>query len=93
MRYPDDELPDSVDSDNSSSSDTEHTFSSHAKGRRRPIVNPEEWVSAWEEELVTAYHILVDHCQSQGLPILDECSFNDFVHFAFGRSSRLPPVC
>lgn len=96
MRYLDDELPNIVDSDASSTSDVDETaFSSLAAGGRgrRPIVDPDEWVSAWEEELVTAYHALKDHCQSLGLLILDECSFHDFAHFAFGVSSKLPPLC
>jgi hypothetical protein len=97
MRSFDNDLPDVIDIDASSSSDVEETtaFSSLPSGGRgrRPIVDPVEWVSAWEEELATAYHVLKDHCQSQGLLVLDECSFHDFAHFAFGVSSKLPPLC
>jgi nucleoside phosphorylase len=92
MRYSDDELPDVVDSDASSTSDVDATAFSGGRGQR-PIDDPDEWISAWEEELVTAYHVLKDHCQSLGLLVLDECSFHDFAHFAFAVSSRLPPLC
>ena len=55
--------------------------------------DPEVWADYLSEELATAYHILQDWIHSQGLPILDSCSFPDFVEFCFKYSSGRKPIC
>ena len=49
------------------------------------------WYDAWSDELMTTYHILKEHCESQGLPFLENCSFSNFLDFAFKHSSKIPP--
>jgi len=53
----------------------------------------EVWFDYMSEELATSYHILQDWIQSQGLPILDACTFSDFVDFCYKFSSGRKPVC
>lgn len=56
------------------------------------ILDKDAWYDCWSEELVTTYHILIDHCQANGLPFLDnQCTFTDFIDFAFQHSSKRPP--
>jgi hypothetical protein len=59
--------------------------------RQAFLIDREQWYDAWSDELVTTYHILKDHCESQGLPFLETCSFHDFLDFAFKHSSKRPP--
>lgn len=47
----------------------------------------EHWSSHYSEELATAWHILKEYFESQGLPILQKAQFNAFVEFAFKNSS------
>lgn len=37
----------------------------------------EVWTDYMSEELVTAYHVLREFIDSQGVPILDACTFHD----------------
>ena len=53
----------------------------------------EVWTDYMSEELATAYHILKEFIDSQGLPILDACSFHDFVEFCYKFSSGRKPAC
>ncbi|AGE59706.1 hypothetical protein ATCVTN60342_270L [Acanthocystis turfacea Chlorella virus TN603.4.2] len=53
----------------------------------------EVWTDYMSEELVTAYHVLKEFIDSQGLPILDACTFHDFVNFCYQFSSGRKPVC
>jgi hypothetical protein len=55
--------------------------------------DPEVWFDYMSEELATSYHILQDWIQSQGLPILDACTFSDFVDFCYKFSSGRKPIC
>lgn len=55
------------------------------------LAHREQWYDAWTEELLTTYHTLIDHCQSNGLPFLETCTFSDFLDFAFRHSSKRPP--
>ena len=48
----------------------------------------EHWSSHFSEELCTAWHILKEYCESQGLPLLENASYPDFVDFAFKYSSK-----
>lgn len=57
----------------------------------RVLVDQEQWYDAWTDELLTTYHTLIDHCQSNGLPFLETCTFADFIEFAFRLSSKRPP--
>ena len=54
-------------------------------------LDEDQWYDAWSEELVTTYHILKDHCESQGLPFLETCTFSNFLDFAYRFSSKRPP--
>lgn len=54
--------------------------------------DPEIWFDYLSEELATAYHILQDWNHSQGLPILDACTFSDFVDFCYQFSSGRKPA-
>ena len=54
--------------------------------------DPEVWTDYMSEELVTAYHILLEYVDSQGLPLLDRCSFPDFVEFCYNFSSGRKPA-
>jgi len=53
----------------------------------------EIWTDYMSEELVTAYHVLKEFIDSQGVPILDNCSFHDFVEFCYRFSSGRKPAC
>ncbi|AGE55598.1 hypothetical protein ATCVMN08101_288L [Acanthocystis turfacea Chlorella virus MN0810.1] len=53
----------------------------------------EIWTDYMSEELVTAYHVLKEFIDSQGLPILDACTFHDFVNFCYQFSSGRKPAC
>ena len=53
----------------------------------------EIWQDYMSEELATAYHILIDWFQSQGLPILENCTFPDFAEFCYTFSSGRKPAC
>ncbi|AGE50125.1 hypothetical protein ATCVCanal1_262L [Acanthocystis turfacea Chlorella virus Canal-1] len=53
----------------------------------------EVWTDYMSEELVTAYHVLKEFIDSQGVPILDACTFHDFVEFCYKFSSGKKPVC
>lgn len=53
----------------------------------------EVWTDYMSEELVTAYHVLKEFIDSQGLPILDACTFHDFVNFCYQFSSGRKPSC
>jgi hypothetical protein len=59
--------------------------------RAHILGDQERWYDAWTEELVTTYHVLIDHCQTNGLPFLETCTFADFLDFAFRHSSKRPP--
>ena len=52
----------------------------------------EVWTDYMSEELVTAYHVLKEFIDSQGLPILDACTFHDFVTFCYQFSSGRKPA-
>jgi len=52
----------------------------------------EIWTDYMSEELVTAYHVLKEFIDSQGLPILDACTFHDFVNFCYQFSSGRKPA-
>lgn len=54
------------------------------------IIDPEEWCSAYEDDLLDLYEDLRDRCQLRGC-ILDRMSYSDFVEFAFGCSSGYGP--
>jgi hypothetical protein len=54
----------------------------------RPDLGPEEWFDFNSEELAIAYHVLTDQCQQYGWPLLDRCSFPDFVEFAYAHSTK-----
>ena len=53
----------------------------------------EVWTDYLSEELVTAYHVLKEFIDSQGVPILDTCTFHDFVEFCYAFSSGRKPKC
>jgi hypothetical protein len=55
--------------------------------------DPEVWTDYMSEELVTAYHILLEYVHSQGLPLLDNCQFSDFAEFCYKFSSGRKPAC
>jgi hypothetical protein len=91
MHVSEDDLPDICSLDALTDSDTNESVT-HPSETRRILRDPVEWASAWEEELAILFHVAQDHCTSLGLPILDECSFHDFVTFAFQTSSRVEPI-
>ena len=55
--------------------------------------DPEIWFDFLSEEIVTAYHVLQEFIASQGLPLLDNCQFPDFVDFCYRFSSGRKPAC
>ena len=55
--------------------------------------DPEVWSDYMSEELLTAYYILLEYVQSQGLPLLENCQFSDFVEFCYKFSSGRKPAC
>lgn len=55
--------------------------------------DPEIWFDYMSEEIATAYHVLQEFISSQGLPLLDNCQFPDFVDFCYRFSSGRKPVC
>lgn len=52
----------------------------------------EVWFDYLSEEIVTAYHILQEYIASQGLPLLENCQFPDFVDFCYKFSSGRKPA-
>jgi hypothetical protein len=54
--------------------------------------DPEVWFDFLSEEIVTAYHVLQEFIASQGLPLLDNCQFPDFVDFCYRFSSGRKPA-
>jgi hypothetical protein len=60
-----------------------------------PVVehDPEIWFDYMSEEIATAYHVLQEFIASQGLPLLDNCQFPDFVDFCYNFSSGRKPAC
>ena len=52
----------------------------------------EIWFDFLSEEIVTAYHVLQEYIASQGLPLLDNCQFPDFVEFCYKFSSGRKPA-
>jgi hypothetical protein len=59
-----------------------------------PYEDDEEvWFDYMSEELATAYHVLQEWIAGQGLPILDACTFPDFVEFCYRFSSGKKPPC
>lgn len=55
--------------------------------------DPEIWFDYFSEEIATAYHVLQEFIESQGLPLLDNCQFPDFVDFCYQFSSGHKPAC
>ena len=55
--------------------------------------DPEVWFDYMSEEIATAYHVLQEFIESQGLPLLDNCQFPDFVDFCYRFSSGRKPAC
>jgi len=55
--------------------------------------DPEIWFDYMSEEIVSAYHVLQEFIASQGLPLLDNCQFPDFVEFCYRFSSGRKPAC
>jgi len=53
----------------------------------------EIWFDYMSEEIVSAYHVLQEFIASQGLPLLDNCQFPDFVEFCYRFSSGRKPAC
>lgn len=53
----------------------------------------EVWFDYLSEEIATAYHVLQEFIASQGLPLLDNCQFPDFVEFCYQFSSGKKPAC
>ena len=53
----------------------------------------EIWFDYMSEEIVTAYHVLQEYIASQGVPLLDNCQFPDFVEFCYRFSSGKKPAC
>lgn len=53
----------------------------------------EVWFDYMSEEIATAYHVLQEFIASQGLPLLDNCQFPDFVEFCYQFSSGKKPAC
>lgn len=53
----------------------------------------EVWFDYMSEEIATSYHILQEWIASQGLPLLDNCTFSDYVDFCYLHSSGRKPVC
>jgi hypothetical protein len=53
----------------------------------------EVWFDYMSEEIATSYHILQDWIASQGLPLLENCTFPDFVDFCYLHSSGRKPSC
>jgi hypothetical protein len=54
----------------------------------RSHLTREEWYDSWTEELVTTYHILIDHCSQYGLPFFENFSFSDFIDVAYASSDK-----
>lgn len=74
-------------------SDAESLDSAHTSFSFFQSINDQEqWYDAWSDELLTTYYALIDHCQSNGLPFLETCTFADFLDFAFRLSSKRPPT-
>lgn len=53
----------------------------------------EVWGDYLSEDLATAYHVLTDWVKSQGIPLLENCTFPDFVEFCYRFSSGRKPIC
>lgn len=76
--------------DEGNSSGNEHAPVSSAP---RTILDPEVWQDYWNEELLDLWDSLKEQCASQGMAVLDKCTFSDFADFCFRCSSGYPPAC
>lgn len=76
--------------DEGSSSSNEHASVPAAP---RIILDPEVWQDYWKDELLDLWDSLKEQCASQGLAVLDSCTFSDFADFCFRHSSGYPPAC
>lgn len=60
---------------------------------KRPLPDIDTWFDYWSEEVVIAYHVLIDQCQQQGYAFLENCDITKFVEFVYENSSKFPPPC
>lgn len=57
------------------------------------VEDAEVWMDYHSEQLLTLWHQAQDTVASLGVYVLDACTFNDFCHFCFARSSGRKPPC
>lgn len=60
--------------------------------RAEPILDAEEWQDYYSDDLVRAYHCMIDFFGARGVAVLDRASFHSFAHWAFEHSSGYPPL-
>jgi hypothetical protein len=87
MRTWDDHLPEAAGYDSESRNDVV------PRASRNIIADPEVWADYHSEFLVVGYHVLKDQFESMGVPILNACTFSNFVSFCFKHSSGHKPKC
>lgn len=57
------------------------------------VGDAETWMDYHSDELLTLWHQLRDTVASVGVYVLDTCTFNDFCHFCYAKSSGRKPPC
>lgn len=57
------------------------------------VDDAEVWMDYHSEQLATLWHLSQEAVASMGVYVLDACSFNDFCHFCFAKSSGRKPPC
>ena len=58
---------------------------------RRIVADPEVWADHHSQFLVVGYHLVKDQFEAMGVPVMDRCTFHDFVTFCFKHSSGNVP--
>ena len=73
--------------------DLDLSFDLPPEGTAADALNIETWSEEWTEELLTAYHSLLDQCEANGYGFLQRCTYPDFVEFAYKFSTKSPHPC
>lgn len=49
-------------------------------------MDQETWAGQWDEELQTAYDVLVQHCRDRNMKVLELLTYDAFVDFMYQNS-------
>lgn len=75
---------------------TEEEYYSGSEGEPQHddvVDDAEVWMDYHSEQLLTLWHQAQDTVAGLGVYVLDACTFNDFCHFCYAKSSGRKPPC